>query len=75
MCQICGLKSDRDRLRNLSSGRLRDFNKQYLTTKQNGYLASGRIREVVAYEKWSQGENWLYFHLFKTALAGKTTAV
>ena len=34
----------------------RDFLKQYLVTeKQNGYLESGRLREVVAYEKWSLG--------------------
>ena len=36
-CQISGLKS----------GRLREFLKQYLTDKQNGYLQSGRLREVV----------------------------
>ena len=35
----------------------RVFLKQYLTTKQNGYLQSGRLREVVAYEKWSLGES------------------
>ena len=29
----------------------------YLTEKQNGCLQSGRLREVVAYEKWSQGES------------------
>ena len=31
----------------------REFLKQYLTEKQNGYLQSGLLREVVAYEKWS----------------------
>ena len=31
--------------------------KQYLTEKQNGYLQSGRLREVVAYEKWSLVES------------------
>ena len=51
--QISCLKSGRGRLRNLSSGRLREFLKQYLTEKQNGYLQSGCLREVVAYEKWS----------------------
>ena len=35
----------------------REFLKQYLTEKQNGYLQSGRLQEVVAYEKWSLGEN------------------
>ena len=58
ICQICGLKSGRGRLRNLSIGRLREleFLKQYLTEKQNGYLQSGRLREVVAYKTWSLGE-------------------
>ena len=32
---------------------LTEFLKQYLTKKQNGCLQSGRLREVVAYEKWS----------------------
>ena len=31
----------------LKSGRLREFLKQYLTDEQNGYLQSGRLREVV----------------------------
>ena len=31
----------------------RELLKQYLTEKQNGCLQSGRLREVVAYEKWS----------------------
>ena len=31
----------------------RELLKQYLTEKQNGCLRSGRLREVVAYEKWS----------------------
>ena len=31
----------------------REFLKQYLTERQNGYLESGRSREVVAYERWS----------------------
>ena len=35
----------------------REFLKQYLTEKQNGYLQSSRLREVVAYEKWSLGES------------------
>ena len=35
----------------------REFLKQYLTEKQNGYLQSGRLREVVAYEKWSLGDS------------------
>ena len=30
----------------------RELLKQYLTEKQNGCLRSGRLREVVAYEKW-----------------------
>ena len=36
---------------------MRVFLKQYLTEKQNDYLQSGRLREVVAYEKWSLGES------------------
>ena len=36
---------------------MREFLKQYLTEKQNGYLQSGRLRKVVAYEKWSLGES------------------
>ena len=35
----------------------REFVKQHLTEKQNGYLQCGRLREVVAYEKWSLGES------------------
>ena len=35
----------------------REFLKQYLTEKQNGYFQSGHLREVVAYEKWSPGES------------------
>ena len=35
----------------------REFLKQYLTEKQNGYFQSGRLREVVAYEQWSLGES------------------
>ena len=38
---------------------MREFLKQYLTEKQNGYLQSGRLWEVVTYEKWSLGESWL----------------
>lgn len=30
----------------------REFLKQYLTEKQNGYLQSGHLLKVVAYEKW-----------------------
>ena len=30
---------------------MREFLKQYLSEKQNGYLQSVRLREVVAYEK------------------------
>ena len=52
ICQISGLKSGRSRLRNLSSSRLREFLKQYLTEKQNSYLESGCLQEVVAYDKW-----------------------
>ena len=35
----------------------REFLKQCLTEKHNGYSQSGRLREVVAYEKWSLGES------------------
>ena len=38
----------------------REFLKQYFTEKQNGYFQSGRLREVVAYEKWWLGESRLY---------------
>ena len=31
---------------------MREFLKQYFTEKQNGYLQSGCLQEVVAYEKW-----------------------
>ena len=31
----------------------RELLKQYLTEKRNGCLRSGRLREEVAYEKWS----------------------
>ena len=31
----------------------REFLKQCLTEQQNGYLLSGRLQEVVAYERWS----------------------
>ena len=39
---------------------MREFLNQYFTGKQNGCLQSGRLQEVVAYKKWSQGESWLY---------------
>ena len=32
---------------------MREFLKQHLTEKQNGYLQSGRLQEVFAYERWS----------------------
>ena len=42
-------KSGRGRLRNLSSDRLREsFWNSIWLRKQNGYLQSGRLREVVA---------------------------
>ena len=31
----------------------RQLLRQYLTEKQNGCLRSGRLRKMVAYEKWS----------------------
>ena len=34
-----------------------EFLKQYLTWKQNSYLLTGCLWEVVAYEKWSLGES------------------
>ena len=49
--QTSGLKIGRGRLRNLSSGRLPG--RSWKTEKQDGYILSGRLREVVAYEKWS----------------------
>ena len=35
------------------TGHLRELLEQYLTEKQNGYLQTGHLREVVACEKWS----------------------
>ena len=35
----------------------RDFLKQYLTNKQNGYFQSGRLRKEVAYDKLSIEES------------------
>ena len=32
---------------------MRELLKQYLTEKQNGCLRSGRLREAVAYGRWS----------------------
>ena len=50
ICIISGLKSGRE----IEWWSLtRELLKQYLTEKQNGGLRSGRLREVVAYEKWS----------------------
>ena len=55
MCVISGLK--RQCLRSLKKfewwSLTRELLKQYLTEKQNVCLRSGRLREVVAYEKWS----------------------
>ena len=36
---------------------MRELFKQYLPEKQNFYLQSSRLREVVAYEKWLLGES------------------
>ena len=46
ICQISGLKSGRSRFKYLSL--TREFLKQYLTEKQNGFLQSSRSRGVVA---------------------------
>ena len=35
----------------------REFFRQDLTEKQTGYLQSGRLQEMFAYETWSQGES------------------
>ena len=40
---------------------MREVLKQYLTEKQNGYFHSGRLWEVVAYEKWLLWESWLSY--------------
>ena len=45
------------RLRNLSGGRLRESSWNIISLKQNGYLQSGRLREVVVCEKWSLRES------------------
>ena len=34
-----------------------EFLVEYLTEKQNGYLQSGCLREVVVFEKWSLRES------------------
>ena len=34
----------------------KEYLKQYLTENQNGYLQSGRLREVVAYEVFARRE-------------------
>ena len=59
ICQFCGLKSGRGRLKNEKWSLTREFLKHYLTEKQNGYFQSGRLREVyvVAYEMWSLEES------------------
>ena len=36
---------------------MREFLKQYFTEKHNGYLQSGCLEEVFAYEKWSLRES------------------
>ena len=48
ICQISGPKSGRGRSRNLRSGRLRESFWNSVWNKQNGYLKSGRLWEVVA---------------------------
>ena len=35
----------------------REFLNQYLTEKQNGYLQSGRLQEVLAYKNCALGES------------------
>ena len=54
ICVISGLKSGRGPFKIFERWSLtRELLKQYLTEKQNGCLRGGRLREVVAYEKWS----------------------
>ena len=54
ICQISDLKRGRGRFRNSSGGRLRESSgNSNLTERQNGCLRSGRLREVVAYGRWS----------------------
>ena len=53
ICQTSCLKTGRGPcIKNLLVT-MRELLEQYLTEKQNGYLQSGRLWEVVAYEKWS----------------------
>ena len=52
----------------------REFLKQYLTEKQNGYLQRGRLRELVTSEKWSLGESWLYSVHIHWLLPGHITS-
>ena len=58
ICQISGLKSGCDVIRNFKQWSLTgEALKQYLTEKQNGCFQSGRLREVVAYKRWSRSES------------------
>ena len=50
---------------------MREFLKQYLTEKQNGYLESGRLQDVVAYERWSLWESWLYVEALPQCLSDR----
>ena len=53
-CQMSGQKRGRGTLKKFEWWSLtRQLLKQYLSEKQNGCLRIGRLREVVAYEKWS----------------------
>ena len=53
--QICGLKRGCSPLKIWTVVANEKVLKQHLTDKQNGYLQSGCLREVVAYEKWPLG--------------------
>ena len=47
----------------------KEFLKQYLTEKQNSYLQSGHLQEVIAYEKSTLGESYMHTHdIFKISV-------
>ena len=46
-----------------------DLLKQYLTEKENGYLESGCLREVITYKKWSLREREFTVMLLTTCFS------
>ena len=56
-CQISDFKSGCSCIRNLGIGRLGESFWNSIWLRQSGYLESGCIREVVAYESWPLWES------------------